>query len=194
MSATLQTPCELPSVTCRQRLRAQAARRLAWRGNARPGQAAQDGVRERVRGFRAPGPRDHRSEDAEGGGFQTGLQGEKGRMTPLRRASRLWAHAGVGVVEREYLLAEAGRDDRRWDGGQLEMTQDTGYDRFLGDGGNHPQGATSAKRAGRHSQIKHTAQQPGPVPVRRSRLRCIAVDTLLARCGNDRGPQRAMRR
>jgi hypothetical protein len=30
--------------------------------------------------------------------------GEKGRMTPLRRASRLWAHAGVGVVEREYLF------------------------------------------------------------------------------------------
>jgi hypothetical protein len=67
MSATLQTPCDLPGVTCRQRLRAQAARRKAWHGNARPGQAAQDGVRERVRGFRAPGPRDHRSKDAEGG-------------------------------------------------------------------------------------------------------------------------------
>jgi hypothetical protein len=32
MSATLQTPCELPSVTCRQRLLAK--RRAAWRGAA----------------------------------------------------------------------------------------------------------------------------------------------------------------
>jgi hypothetical protein len=32
MSATLQTPCELPSVMCRQRLLAK--RRAAWRGAA----------------------------------------------------------------------------------------------------------------------------------------------------------------
>jgi hypothetical protein len=67
MSATLKTPCELPSVTCRQRLLAQAARRKAWRGNTRPGQAAQDGVRESLRGFRAPGPRDHRLKTLRGG-------------------------------------------------------------------------------------------------------------------------------
>jgi hypothetical protein len=30
-----------------------------------------------VRGFPAPGPRDGRFEDAEGGRFQRGLQGEK---------------------------------------------------------------------------------------------------------------------
>jgi hypothetical protein len=32
MSATLKTPCELLSVTCRQRRLAQAVRRKAWRG------------------------------------------------------------------------------------------------------------------------------------------------------------------
>ena len=43
------------------------------------------------------------------GRFQTGLQGAKGRKTPQRRAPRLWPHAGVGGVEHEWLLAEAGR-------------------------------------------------------------------------------------
>jgi hypothetical protein len=55
------------------------------------------------------------------GGFQTGLQGEKRRQTPQRRARRLWTHAGVGVVERAYLLAEAGRGNGRGNGRQFEM-------------------------------------------------------------------------
>jgi hypothetical protein len=69
MSATLQTPCELPSVTCRQRLRAK--RRAAWRGAARRDldrrRRMGDGSASGVFGRQgAPGPRDHRSEDAEG--------------------------------------------------------------------------------------------------------------------------------
>src|SRR5262249_33621783 len=74
-------------------------------------------------------------------------------------------------------------------------------------GGNDAQGAAAAQRkvarlppptqwrkTGCHIQIKHATQQSGPVPIRCSRLRFIAVDTLLARCGNDRRPELAMRR
>jgi hypothetical protein len=71
-------------------------------------------------------------------------------MTPLRRAPRLWAHAGVGFVEHAYLLAEAGRGDGRWNGSQLEMAQDPGHHQLLGDGRNDAQGATAAKRARGH--------------------------------------------
>jgi hypothetical protein len=102
-------------------------------------------------------------------------------MTPLRRAPRLRAHAGVSFVEREYLLAEAGRGDGRWNGGQLEMAQDAGDDRLLGNGGNDAKRATVTKWAGRHIQIKHTAEQLCPFPIRCRRLHLITVDALLAR-------------
>src|SRR5437763_16891037 len=42
----------------------------------------------------------------------------------------------VGIVESAYLLAITGRGNRRWDGGQLEMTQKARHDRLLSDGGN----------------------------------------------------------
>ena len=38
----------------------------------------------------------------------------------------------VGFVEREAFLASTGRGNRRWDGGQLAMTQDARDDRLLG--------------------------------------------------------------
>jgi hypothetical protein len=44
------------------------------------------------------------------------------------------------------------------------------------------------------SRIKDVAQQSSPVPIRSARLQCIAVDTLLARCRNDRRPELAVRR
>ena len=72
-------------------------------------------------GFPRARLRDGRFEDAEGGRFQTGLQGEKGRMTPLRRAPRLGAHAGVSFIEGKYFLANTGRGNGRRDGRQLEM-------------------------------------------------------------------------
>ncbi len=56
-----------PSVTCRRSQPAAAARSTAWRGNARPGQAAQDGVGWRLRGFLVPGPRDGPTGKAGGG-------------------------------------------------------------------------------------------------------------------------------
>ena len=37
-----------------------------------------------------------------------------------------WAHAGVGFVEREYLLAITGWGHRRGDGRPFEMTKNTG--------------------------------------------------------------------
>jgi len=43
----------------------------------------------------------------------------------------------VGLVESEYFLAHTGRGNRRWDGRQLEMPQDTRDHRLLGDDGNN---------------------------------------------------------
>src|SRR5262249_29224059 len=119
-----------------QRRPAAAARSKAWRGNARPGQAAQDGGGESVRGFRERGPRSGLSGKAEGGDFKRHFTAAKGRMTPPRRAPHLWAYAGVGVVDHKDLLAEAGRGNGRWDGGQLKVVQDAGNHRLLGDGRN----------------------------------------------------------
>ena len=45
----------------------------------------------------------------------------------------------VGFVESEYLLATTGRGNGRWNGGQLEVTQDAGNHRLMGDGDNDPQ-------------------------------------------------------
>lgn len=125
--------------------------------------------------------------------MQTGLQGAQRGKTPLWRAPRLRARAGVGLVEREYLLAATGGGNGRWDGCELEVTQDAREDRLLSDGGNDAQCATAAERTGRHLQSKDAAQQPGPVPIRGSRLLFLAVYTLLARGGNNRVAQLAMR-
>jgi hypothetical protein len=45
----------------------------------------------------------------------------------------------VGVVEHEYLLAEAGWGNERWDGRQLEMAQNAGDHLFMRDSSNDPQ-------------------------------------------------------
>jgi hypothetical protein len=62
------------------------------------------------------------------------------------------------------------------------------------NGGKAPQGATAAKRTLPHIQIKDAAQQPGPTPVGCASLRFVALHTLLARWGNDRRLERAIRR
>src|SRR5262245_21258472 len=109
-----------------------------------------------------------------GDDFKRDFTGAKGRNTLPRRARRLWATLG-------WALATTGRGNRRWNGGQLAVAQDAGHRRLLGDGGNDAQGATAAQRTGCHIQSKHATQQFGPVPIRGSRLRFIAVATLLAR-------------
>ena len=87
------------------------------------------------------------------------------------------------------------------------MPQDARDHRLLGDGGNDPQCATAAqgkvarlppptqwRKTRGHIQRKDAPQQPGPVPIRGSRLRFLPVYTLLARRRNNRVAQRAMRR
>jgi hypothetical protein len=59
-------------------------------------------------------------------------------MTPLRCTPRLWAHAGVGFVEGKYFLANTGRGNGRWNGGQLKVTQDACNHRLLGEGRKAP--------------------------------------------------------
>ena len=103
-------------------------------------------------------------------------------------------HAGVDLVKCAALWATTGQGNRRWNGGQLEVAQEAGQHRLLGDGGNDAQGAAAATWTGCHSQSKHATQQSGPVPIRGSRLRFLAVATLLVRCGHDRRPERARRR
>jgi hypothetical protein len=80
------------------------------------------------------GPRDGRFRKAGGADFKRHFTGVKGRNTPSRRARRLWAHADVGRGEREELLATTGRRNGRGDRRQLEVTQDAGNHRLLGDG------------------------------------------------------------
>jgi hypothetical protein len=63
--------------------------------------------------------------------FKRHCTGAKGRNTPLRRARHLWAHADVGLGEREELLATTGRRNGRRDRRQLEVTQDAGNHRLL---------------------------------------------------------------
>jgi hypothetical protein len=53
---------------------------------------------------------------------------------------------------------------------------------------------TQWRKTGCHIQIKDATQQSCPVPIRGSRFRCSTVDTLLARGGNDCGPELAVRR
>src|SRR5262249_30837823 len=128
-----------------------------------------------------------------GGDDQGIAQAQKGE----RR--RCYAHGAdettprvVDLVERAYLLAHTGWGNRRGDGGQLEMPQDTRDHRLLGDDGNDVQRATSAKRTGAHLQPKDAAQQPGPRPVRGACVRLLPVQPLLARGGPDRPPQVAV--
>jgi hypothetical protein len=55
--------------------------------------------------------------------------------------------------------------------------------------------ATTGRGTGRGNgriQVKYPLQQPGPVLIRRSCLRFLAVHTLLARRRDDRGSQRAV--
>ena len=53
---------------------------------------------------------------------------------------------------------------------------------------------TQWRKTGRHIHIEDAAEQPCPVPRRGSRLRFLAVHTLLARGGNARRPALAVRR
>jgi len=99
----------------------------------------------------------------------------------------------VGLVESSYLVAPTGRGNGRWDGGELEMPQDTRHDRFLGDDGNDAERAPSAKGTRGHIQPKDTAQQPGPRPVGGAPGRLLPVQPLLARGGDNAPAQVAMR-
>src|SRR5262249_9174390 len=113
---------------------------------------------------------------------------------PSRRARRRQDHAGVGLVEHEYLWATTGGCNGRWDGRELEMPQDARDHRLLGDDSNDPECTTSAKGTRGHIQAKDAAQQPGPRPVRGARVRLCPVQPLLARGGTDRPTQVAVRR
>jgi hypothetical protein len=95
-------------------------------------------------------------------------------LQPLRRAPRLWAHAGVGFVDGQERLAEVGRGKGWRNGRQRAMAENTGNPRRLRAGRNAPPGATAAQRARGHSQRKNAAEPPGPGPIRGSRCRCRA--------------------
>jgi hypothetical protein len=116
---------------------AAVARSKAQRGFAPP-EHTQDGLRQHRKGSPGRRPRNGRFWKAEGGGWHTGFQRRKEGETRRRYAyiaSETTRHV-VGLVESEYLLATTGRRNRRWDGRQLEMTQDARNDRLLRDGGN----------------------------------------------------------
>jgi hypothetical protein len=81
-------------------------------------------------------------EGREGGGISNGMSNAQMGETPLRCAHGAYETTCdvVGLVDpSEYFLATTGRRERRWDGGQLAMTQDARHDCLLGDGGNDPE-------------------------------------------------------
>src|SRR5262249_28306556 len=120
--------------------------------------------------------------------------GAQGGARPSRCARRRQDHAGVSLVERDYLWTTVGWCHRRWDGRELEMPQDTRDHRLLGDDGHEVQGAPAAQGTGAHLQPKDAAQQPGPRPVGGAHVRLLPVQPLLAWGGTDRPPQVAVRR
>ena len=65
----------------------------------------------------------------------------------------------MGLVKREELLATTGRGNRRWNGGQLEVAQDAGHHRLLGDGGNDAPGSRGGKTEGRKAPSAHTVAE-----------------------------------
>ena len=101
---------------------------------------------------------------------------------------------GLWTSQTQECLASAGRGNGRWDGGELEMPQDTRDHRLLGDDGHDVQGAPAAKGTGAHIQTKDAAQQPGPRPVRDARVYLLPVQPLLAGRGDDAPAQVAVRR
>ena len=92
----------------------------------------------------------------------------------------------------ERCLARTGRGSGRWNGGQLEMTQDTRDHRFPGQGGNDAECTAPTKGTGGHIQVKHAPQQSCPAPVRCPRVGLMPIHTLLARCRRDRAAQTAV--
>jgi hypothetical protein len=150
-----RSPAEPPSAPCRRppapaalaaapASSGSAARRR--QGPARHVQAAQDGRGERCRGSLARRPRDGRLGQTGRAGFQT--MGISNQVSQAQRGEihRCGAHVAdeptprvVGLVASEYLLATTGRCNRRWDGRQLEMTEETCNNRLMGDGSNDPQ-------------------------------------------------------
>ena len=128
---------------------AASARSQAARGTARSGQAAPVTGEWRVRGCCASGLGRVR-RGRRGGTSSNGLSLSQGRRgeRPAAARRRLWAHAGGGLVERQYLLATTGWGNGRGNGRQRAMPEDTGDHRLLGDGGHDAQGATATQRTG----------------------------------------------
>ena len=142
-----------PAPSGRPPHRRAARRRAARHGLARRRRWAQVKVEWSFRGFVASGPRHGPAGKAGGAGGDDfkrhfTFTGAKGRETLPQRVRRLLVHAGVGLVERQYLLATTGWGNGRWNGSQLAMTEDTCDHRCMCDGGHDAQGATSAKRTG----------------------------------------------
>jgi hypothetical protein len=146
--------------------------------------------------------------ERRGDAAASGMASRQGLVTvglrkPHRREGAQYIAAGrtssmgarcVGFVEREEFLASTGRGNRRWDGGQLAMTQDARDDRLLGNSSNKTERAAAAQGTSGHIQRKYTPQEPGPAPGRGPKRRLLPVHPPLARCRNDRVPKLAMRR
>jgi hypothetical protein len=128
-----------------------ALRGVAWAG---AGQAPQDGGGERA-GMPWSTGRSGKPIASGIANAQKGVaprRGAHGDYEPTRDA------VGLGnPIAR--CLATTGRGNRRWDGGQLAMTQDARDDRLLGHGGNNAERAASAKGTGGQQQALAIARR-----------------------------------
>ena len=142
-----------------------ASRGPACRSLRRQGRAA-EAARAKVYAFSTPYEKVSPSKGGGGDEFKRHFTftGAKGRETLPQRVRRLLVHAGVGLVERQYLLATTGWGNGRGNGRQLAMTEDTCDHRCMGDGGNDAQGATSAQRQVARPGATASAQRVGALP------------------------------
>jgi hypothetical protein len=100
--------------------------------------------------------------------------------------------AGLGGPV-ECCLARMSRGNGRWNGGGLEMTQDTRDHWFLGQSGNDAECTGPVKGTGSDIQVKHPPQFC-PTLVRCPRVGLMPIHTLSAWCRRDRAAQAAVQR
>ena len=93
----------------------------------------------------------------------------------------------------EGFLADMRRSNQGWVDCELQMLEDLPDHLALSDGGDDPQRPTLTPWVVGHIQCKDALQQPCPAPARRPGVRRLFVHPLLARRGDDRPAQVAVR-
>ena len=90
-----------------------------------------------------------------GGTISNGISSYEGATYAVAARTSPLGARWRGLRRTRRVLGDNGQGNGRWHGGQLEVTQEARDHRFLGDGGNDPQGATAAQRTGGYASLSH---------------------------------------